>query len=504
MTINNPDFRTKSPLILTPSHFFKHATQPLWIWYDLFGDQSKKGEISEFTLKLMESGVLHEEDHIADLEVDEVTAFETKEAIQETLELMRKGSELIYQGYIQVEQEGVLYRGRPDLLEKRVGSSIFGDWYYVPIEIKWSSKIKPVYKHQLVFYSIILEKLQGRLPNEVGVINRHHKRIPDTLDEDDLSKTLTLVEQILNVMKGQKPESTITSKSKESPWFQEALKEAEEKQDIALIYRLDSRSLNGLRAEGIRTLQDMVGANIDLLPKIPYAAPEKLKKAQLQAKALIENKIIQIGELDGLPETPLKLYFDIEGDPLLDLDYLFGIWVSGDPKRLYAQAENVRFFEDGKYFVYFLAKQPNEEEAMWQAFLKWVALLPEEYTVFHYANYEKDHLKSLIEEYGGSPELKRFQSKLVDLLKIIEKAFIFPLYFYSIKDIAKSSFLNFKWRHQKAGGGQSVFWYEKWLETGSTEILEDIINYNEDDVLATEHLYCWLRNNSAQVAIQKA
>jgi len=50
----------------------------------------------------------------------------------------------------------------------------------------------------------------------------------------------------------------------------------------------------------------------------------------------------------------------------------------------------VRFFEEGNYFVYFLAKQPEEEKILWQVFLEWIALLPEEYTVYHYANYEKN------------------------------------------------------------------------------------------------------------------
>ena len=88
----------------------------------------------------------------------------------------------------------------------------------------------------------------------------------------------------------------------------------------------------------------------------------------------------------------------------------------------------------------------------------------------------------------------------MDLRKIVEKGFILPHYFYLIKDIAKSSFLNFKWRHQKAGGGQSVFWYERWLETGDSAILEDIIDYNEDDVRATEKFYKYVvqKKNTAE------
>jgi predicted RecB family nuclease len=184
------------------------------------------------------------------LKVSKVEAIQTEEAIQATLELMRKGIELIYQGCVQFEHEGVVYRGRPDLLEKREGKSVFGNWYYAPIEIKWSSKIKPTYKNQLSLYSIILEKFQGYLPKEVGMINRHHARLSLVLDEEDIAKTRTLIEQIIEVLHGSKPDLTITSKSKDSPWFKVALAEAEEKQDIALIYRLDSRSLGLLEKRG--------------------------------------------------------------------------------------------------------------------------------------------------------------------------------------------------------------------------------------------------------------
>lgn len=249
----------------------------------------------------------------------------------------------------------------------------------------------------------------------------------------------------------------------------------------------------------------MVTTNIAELPKVSYASPERLQKAQLQAQSLIDNKVLLIGDFDHLPDTPLKLYFDIEGNPLLDVDYIFGFWVSGDPTGQYALPENVRFYKaEDRYFLYFLADRPEDEKAMWDAFVNWVKLLPEEYTVYHYANYEKTHLEKLSELYDGSPLLKRFQDKLVDLQQVVEKSIIFPLHFYSIKDIAKSPFLNFKWRHQKAGGGQSVFWYDQWLATGEKSIMDDIINYNEDDVRATEHLFRWIKENIQTLMIDKS
>lgn len=480
--------------ILTPTHFFQYETHPLWIWYDLFGDQSKKEEISEFALKLMDEGVIHEKTFIEGLDYTEVRAESSEEAFNETFDLMRRGVSLIYQGCIQIERDGILYRGRPDLLERREETSHFGNWHYAPIEIKSSSEIKSLHKHQLNFYSLILEELQSVLPQEMGVINRHQTRLQYLASTEEYEKTKMLNEEILAVMRGNKPPSTITSKSKNSPWFKVALREAEDSRDVALVYKLDNRSLKNLRGIGIKTLDDLVCAKIDCLPKIPYASADTLQRAQLQAKALIQNTIIPLKNSPELPDHQLKLYFDIEGNPLLDIDYLFGVWVSGDPGRLYAPKNNARFYkgEEG-YFVYFLAETPNEEGSMWKTFLEWAAVLPDEYSVYHYANYEMTHTRKLSDQYGGSDALKIFKSNLIDLQKVVEQSAIFPLYFYSIKDLAKSRFINFKWRHQKAGGGQSVFWYDQWLATGDKSIMDDIINYNEDDVRATEALLQWLK-----------
>jgi uncharacterized protein len=134
-------------------------------------------------------------------------------------------------------------------------------------------------------------------------------------------------------------------------------------------------------------------------------------------------------------------------------------------------------------FLCFLANRPEDEKTMWDAFANWVKLLPEKYTVFHDANYEKTHLEKISQLHGDSPHLHRFQNNFVDH---ISPPFLFH------QRYRQSSFLNFKWRHQKAGGGQSVFWYDQWLATSDKSIMDNIINYNEDDVRATERLYTYI------------
>ncbi|MDE1970240.1 MAG: TM0106 family RecB-like putative nuclease [Patescibacteria group bacterium] len=478
--------------IFTPQQFFKYATCPHWIWHDQFSDPKDKGELSELTLKLFEQGVLHEEQYIKGLDLVSVTAIDPDEAFEQTMKLMRSGADLIYQGAIQYDKDDVRYRGRPDLLQKVSGMSNLGDYFYYPIDIKSSKEIKKEQKLQLILYAVVLEHIQGKFPNVMAIINRDHEKVEYQIDSEDVLEMQKMIDEIHAIIKGKKPPLKLVSKCKNSPWYEKCKEEAEKAEDIALIYRLDSRAYPTLRECGINTIQDAAKMDIDELPKVPYASVATLERAKIQAQALIDKEIHWIGD-PQIPDAPLKLYFDIEGDPLLFTEYLFGFWVSGDPDGKYAKIGNVVDHKDeGKYFLYFLAEQPEQESALWNDFLSWLKLLPQEFRVYHYANYEKSHTNALAVKYGTSEAFEYFLTRLVDLEEIRSESVIFPLYFYSIKDIAKSKFVNFKWRHEKAGGGQSIFWFEKWLETGDRGILNDIVNYNEDDVRATEFLHRWL------------
>lgn len=482
---------------ITPSHLYQYEIDPLWIWYDQFGDRSKKEPTSDFSKRLIENGALERKNCLQSLEIGltEVAEKDAEEAFKKTLELMAKGVSYIYRGCLQFEKEGILYRGRPDLLEKQVGASYFGPWFYSPIEIKSTNLLKTIHKTQLAFHAMLLNEIQGVLPENLALINRKVELIPYHIGSTDINGLNQLVEKIVTIVKGKKPPFVITSKTKTSPWFNESLREAIEANDISLIHKLPPKSVEALRENGIFTLQDLSKADLTMLPKIPNADLKTLNRAKLQAYSLLENVVVQLHNLENLPENKLILYFDIEGNPFQDLDYLFGFWVSGDPNLKYAFGNDIRYYpEEEKYYIYFFAENEKEEKKIWEDFLLWLSFLPDDYSVVHYGNYEKLHLRKFVRRYGTSPLLQNFQKKLLDLHKVIEKSFIFPLYFYSLKDIAKSPFINFTWRNQKASGSQSILWYEQWMKTPSSENLNELINYNEDDVRATEKVFQFIIN----------
>jgi predicted RecB family nuclease len=194
---------------------------------------------------------------------------------------------------------------------------------------------------------------------------------------------------------------------------------------------------------------------------------------------ILRKKPIPYSQSVFLPIAPIELYFDIEAEPELNLDYLHGVLV-------------IDRYNNTEKFHVFLAENVAEEELAWQQFLELVWTYPIA-PIFHFCDYEIKTFKRLAKLYNTpaylwKPVLKRF----VDIHKQVTQKAIMPVESYALKPIAR--WLGFEWRDAKANGAQCVCWYDEWLKTGDRSILEAIVRYNEDDCRATYIVKDWLTN----------
>ncbi|MEG4015380.1 MULTISPECIES: TM0106 family RecB-like putative nuclease [unclassified Microcoleus] len=194
---------------------------------------------------------------------------------------------------------------------------------------------------------------------------------------------------------------------------------------------------------------------------------------------LLRNKPIPYSQSVFLPIAPIELYFDIEAEPELNLDYLHGVLV-------------VDRYNKTEKFHGFLAESAAEEGAIWEQFLELMWAYPIA-PIFHFCDYEVKTFKRLAKLYNTpaylwKPVLKRF----VDIHKQVTQQAIMPVESYALKPIAR--WLGFDWRDAKANGAQCVCWYDDWLKTGDRSLLEAIVRYNEDDCRATYVVKDWLTN----------
>ena len=138
----------------------------------------------------------------------------------------------------------------------------------------------------------------------------------------------------------------------------------------------------------------------------------------------------------------------------------------------------------------FLAKKPEEEAAMWKEFVSFVESHLD-VPIYHYGHFETDVINRFAAKYGCSDLVRdALRENMIDVIEVIRRTVVFPLTFYSLKDIA--AYVGFHWRSDDASGANSVLWFESWMKNGDKATLEKILDYNEDDVKATRVVKDWL------------
>lgn len=467
---------------ITGEHFYKFFQCPHWLWYDIYGDFTKKKEIPPLVQMIYEGGIKHEKDAFAGRKFEEVKPELFKdldEAFLATLELMKQGKN-IYHGVLLYED----WAGIPDLLEARPVSELgggakskFGDYYYVAYDVRENSYVRDDHKFQLVLYSLILEKLQGIMPREGYIINAEGEEKSFLIDQyvDYFHITRQNIEKILN---GEKPAPFLKSGCKRTPWYSICLEDTQGCGDVSLIYRLSQSDQRQFYEAGIRTVNDLAEADInELYKKLPSWYFDKLARFQNQAQVLISQKPLVIKHTE-LPKVKWEVYFDVESDPTESVDYLFGFLVKDT--------------QTGKQeYKYFFIDSKENEESVWKEMLDFVDTFQNDFVIYHYAAYEQHVFNRFSQRYGTAWDVvRKFKDNSIDLLNYVTESVILPLYFYSLKDVAK--YIGFKWRDDQAGGAESVIWYNEYKEKGDKNILNRILEYNEDDVRATLSVKEWL------------
>ncbi len=449
---------------ITPLHFYQYLKCPSWVWLDAYGDAEKRRRVHPLSEKLWRQGLIHDTAVIPNKQFVTVHEDDIDEAETHTLELMREGTHTIYRGVLSNGN----WVARPDILERVEGKSSFGKYYYVACDVKRTRALEEVHRFQGVFYAELLEKIQGVRPVQGYVLTPDGTTLSFLVEETRARFHLVLreIERILN---GEKPAPFVGSGCRESPWLHECIATAESCDDVSLISHLMPDERDALIEAGVPTVHAFAESDPASI-HISGIGAKRVAHLQRQAKVLVDKKPLLV-EPQKFPHAPIELYLDIETDPLRDAEYLFGVLIVKDGREEYLS---------------FFADRPELEREAWSSFVNCIAGYKGA-PIYHFGSYEVMVIRRLAEKYGHA--LENFEHT-IDLGRLVQQVAVFPVYFYSLKDIAKT--LGFSWRHPDASGLNSIFWYHKWIETGSRTVRQDIIDYNEDDVRATLLLKQWL------------
>lgn len=486
-------------MLITASILHDYFLCPHRIWRDLYGPQKEKDKgINPLVNLLWNKGVARENEVVASLgKFTDLGKGNFKRRLTKTLQAMKKGAPLIYQGVLHY---GNLV-GIPDLLKRNQ------DGTYTPIDIKSTrgyegiledeenpQKLKKYYTTQLGLYLELL-KLLGFSQNNHGIIfNIEGKEIIYNLKQTINLKSNKIwwdfyyeakkeVWQLINNQKQNRP--ALSNVCNLCPWQKSCRDWCFKTEDLTTIFYLGRRKRKVLNKDlEVKKVRDLTFLNVvEVLKRkrrkssfLAGIGETTLKKFAKRANILVNLKKPVVYQPFNFPKVSYELFFDIEDDPTQELVYLHGIY----ERSL-----------KGERFVYFLAKENSQEEEKraWQQFWEYIRKLPQNnFALYYYASYEKIAYKKLWEKYPKLISLDELSTLFnrkytLDLYSdIILKKTDWPLSSYSLKEIA--SYLGFTWRDQTPSGALSIEWYNKYLETKDPQVLQRIINYNEDDCKA--------------------
>ena len=440
---------------ITATHFYEYCKCPRKVYNNFHLEAELKLPVSDFTQYLFERGKEHEKTVVSKMKFVMPTARTDSERFKQTAEFMENGKPLIYQGVL---ISGNL-AGKPDLLVKKKGKSELGNYYYMPVDIKTGLSLKKEYAMQILFYAYLLEKIQGFMPLKAGLINGCSEK-EEFKVQDYFNKFSGILFDIEKILSGFKVKPHICSECKECVWRDFCIDWALKKDDISLIYKLGRSKERSLINLGVDTVSKAASIDVDELSKVKGLGFDALTRFKNQAKSLKLGKVVRI---DSYKFSSLKpIYFDIEADTELDVVYLLGL------------------VSDGKYTSFF-ADRLEDEGKIWKEFLNYFKD-EEDFKIYHYSSYEKTMLRKLFSKYGGNKKVySKIISNMVDLLKVLVRTMVLPVYSYSIKDVAP--YFGFKWSSEEASGGLAMIWYSKYLE-GDLKLKKKILQYNEEDCRA--------------------
>jgi predicted RecB family nuclease len=479
--------------MISAAQLYDFVHCPHRVSMDAFGDPDERDETSPFVELLWEQGLVHEATVAAGLKITaNLKLIGVPDREGETLSAMARHEPLIYGGRLTV---GDLV-GEPDLLEW-TGMS------YVPGDIKSGSgfegdesegKLKRHYAFQLAHYVNILEQLGLGTPTRSPyVLDRGGNRVIYSLMDpqgvrntetwwDSYLKALASVRAIVNRSDASTP--ALSAACKLCHWNTHCKDVLVAANDLTLIAEL-GRAKRDVLCVIIPTIQAFAQSDPDsyVIKKktvFPGVGLDSLFKFRARAQLLtVSGATPYLKEAVNLPINQKEVYFDIEVDPMHDLVYLHGF-----VERLHGLAETAKFIP---YFAEGM-EQVDEEAAFRGA---WIYLTTriQDSTIYYYSPYERTAYKKLAAKYPSVCSVSDVEALfaspvVVDLYSnVVRKSTEWPLYDQSIKTLAQH--LGFRWRDAHPSGAASIEWYNRWVESGDPAIKKRILDYNEDDCLAT-------------------
>lgn len=414
---------------------------------------------------------------------------------------MRSGADVIFQATFFDRSGTIWWRGHADFLRKVNQESALGQWAYEPEDTKLSTHPSAWAVLQLAFYAEQTAAAQGADVGSVHIVLGSGETA--TIRLDDVGAYFRMVKKNFSdaVLSPGETRPLPNDHCRVCRWAARCHGEWEEADHLVRVANLTVDQAKKLEQAGVRTLADLATSGPDLT--VRGIGDETLRRLQQQARlqhmatpgAPPPWELVQPFELGmGLASLPAPdpgdVFYDIEGHPYAGrggLEYLHGL----------------EWLENGlPHFEGWWAFDEAQERAVFEKIIDFIVARRQRFPgmhVYHYAPYEVTALKRMMSKYGTREQemddLLRGEV-FVDLYRVVRQGVRVGTRSYSIKRLEP---LYMPPRGDGIGdGGSSIVEFERWLQTRDQKILDDILEYNQDDVVSNRLLRDWLEERRSE------
>jgi predicted RecB family nuclease len=365
-----------------------------------------------------------------------------------------------------------------DALE-RTGDKMAGPrGAYAPVLFTPHERVTHDDRLRLAFGANILARIQGVWPDSGRIIHGRQFKVSRVALATLSGPARDVVGQVRAMGESTAPPPLLLNRHcVECEFRQSCHAAAVEKDDLSLLRGLSPKDIAGLNRRGIFTVTQY---SYTFRPgRLKWAAGAKGGKHDhsLQALAVRESKVY-VARRPQLRDGRVRVYMDVEGLPDQGFYYLIGLLLDDGT---------------GRRQLSFWANREADERVSWDAFLRVVRGLGEDFVLYHYGSYETQFLKRMKERYGGDPEiLVRLAPRSVNVLSAIHARVYFPVYANDLKSVAGC--LGIRWSAADATGLQAIVWRCDWEATGDESVKQRLLTYNQEDCSALEAIVAAVRS----------
>ena len=429
--------------------------------------------------------------------------------VEQTVAAMRRGVEVIVQGALADGR----WCGRADILRRVDAPSQLGGWSYEIYDTKLSRETKGGTILQLSLYSDLVNRIQGRRPEQMHVVVPWSDYQAESFRTDDYAAYYRLVRRSLEqALDREVPADTYPDPKPHCDicrWRCPCDQRRRDDDHLCLVAGISNPQIRELQSRSVCTTATLATEPLPLEWRPQRGAKWSYERVREQARVQVEGRTqnqqifetLELAPDRGLAVLPVPspgdMFFDFEGDPFVGeggLDYLFGHVVTD---------------ADGGYrHAALWALTRADEKDRFERFVNVVmerwAQYPDMH-IYHFGPYEPGTIKRLMGRYATcEEEVDRMlrAGLFVDLYRVMRNGIRASVESYSLKNM--ETFYGFQRSVLMQQANLSRFSVQSAFELGDGPSISDldkatVEQSNRDRCVSALRLRDWLEQVRARL-----